>query len=68
MYIMHISKLKFLCSFCIAFFIFMTEKNIKGGFIGASLMLYGLQRVLLKLDVYLRTLTPLADLPKIRQP
>ena len=37
----------------------MTEKNIQGSFIGASLVLYDLEKVLSKLDVRLRTPTPL---------
>ena len=37
----------------------MTEKNVWGSFIGASLILYDLERVISKLDVKLRILIPL---------
>ena len=58
MHINHVSKLEFLCTFRKAFFASMTEKNIQGGFARVSLVLYDLERVLSKLDVRLRTLTP----------
>ena len=58
MHINHVSKLKFLCAFREAFFASITEKNIQGGFAGAGLVPYDLERVLSKLDVKLRTLTP----------
>ena len=59
MYINYVSKLEFLCSFRKAFFASLTEKNIRGGFVGAGLVPYDLERVLSKLDIKLRTLTPL---------
>ncbi len=59
MYINYISKLEFLCGFHEAFFASIIEKNIQGGFARSSLILYDLERVLSKLDVKLRTLTPL---------
>jgi len=59
MHINHVSKLEFLCSFREAFFTFMTERNIQGGFAGAGLMPYDPERVLSKLDIKLRTPTPL---------
>ena len=59
MYINHVSKLEFLCGFREAFFTSITERNIQGGFVGAGLVLYNLERVLSKLDVKLRILTPL---------
>ena len=68
MHITHISKLEFLCAFREAFFSSITEKNIQGGFAGAGLVPYDPQRVLSKLDVRLRTPTPPATLPEIRQP
>jgi len=58
MYINHISKLEFLCSFREAFFASITEKNIQGGFTGASLIPFDLERVLSKLDIKLRTPIP----------
>jgi hypothetical protein len=59
MHINHVSKLEFLCAFRKAFFASITEKNIQGGFAGAGLVPYDLERVLSKLDVKLRMLTPL---------
>ena len=58
MNITHISKLEFLCAFRTAYFASMTDKNIQGGFAGAGLVPHDPQRVLLKLDVRLRTPTP----------
>jgi len=60
MNIIHISKLEFLCAFREAFFALIIEKNIQGGFAGAGLILYDLEGVISKLDVRIRTLTPLA--------
>ena len=37
----------------------MTEQNVQGGFRGARLCPHNLEVVLLKLDVKLKTLTPL---------
>jgi len=59
MHINYVSKLEFLCSFREAFFASLTEKNICGGFVGAGLVPYDLERVLSKLDIKLRTPTPL---------
>jgi hypothetical protein len=53
------SKLEFLYAFRKAFFASMTEKNIRGGFAGAGLTPYDLERVLSKLDIRLRMPTPL---------
>jgi hypothetical protein len=50
-YITHISKVKFLYAFRKAFFTFIIEENIQGGFIRARLILYNLERVLSKLDI-----------------
>ena len=63
MYINHVSKLEFLYAFRAAFFASITKKNIQGGFVGASLVPYDLERVLSKLDVKLRTLTPPTSRP-----
>ncbi len=59
MHINHVSKLEFLYTFRKAFFASITKRNIQGGFVGASLVPFDLERVLSKLDVKLRTLTPL---------
>jgi hypothetical protein len=58
MYINYVNKLEFLYSFRKAFFSSITERNIQGGFVGASLVLYDLERVLSKLDIKLRTPIP----------
>ena len=58
-HINHVSKLEFLCGFRAAFFASITKRNIQGGFAGAGLVPYDLERVLSKPDVKLRTLTPL---------
>ncbi len=68
MYINHISKLEFLYGFRKAFFASITEKNIQGGFVGSGLMPYDLERVLSKLDVKLRTPTPLNSRAATLQP
>ena len=68
MYINHVSKLEFLCSFREAFFASMTERNIQGGFVGSGLVPYDLERVISKLDVKLRTLTPLNSRAATLQP
>ena len=57
-YINHISKLEFLCAFREAFFASIIEKNIQGGFAGAGIVPYDLERVLSKLDIKLYTLLP----------
>jgi len=67
-YINYISKLEFLCSFREAFFTSITEKNIQGGFVGAGLVPFDLERVLSKLDVKLRILIPLTLRPGTVQP
>ncbi len=58
-YITYVSKLEFFYGFRTAFFASITERNIQGGFAGAGLVLYDLERVLSKLDVKLYTPTPL---------
>ncbi len=58
-YINHVSKLEFLYSFREAFFTSMIERNIQGSFAESGLIPHDLERVLSKLDVKLRTLTPL---------
>ena len=68
MHINHVSKLEFLCGFRAAFFASMTERNIQGGFAGAGLVPYDPERVLSKLDVKLRTPTPLNSRAATPQP
>jgi hypothetical protein len=68
MHINHVSKLEFLCGFREAFFASMTERNIQGGFAGAGLVPYDPERVISKLDVKLRTPTPLNSRPGTPQP
>jgi len=68
MYINYVSKLEFLCGFREAFFASLMEKNICGGFVGAGLILYDLERVLSKLDIKLRTPTPLNSRASTLQP
>ena len=67
-HINHISKLEFLYSFRKAFFTSITERNIQGGFVGSGFMPYDLERVLSKLDVKLRTPTPLNSRATTLQP
>jgi len=67
-YINYISKLEFLYGFREAFFASIIEKNIQGGFIGASLIPYDLERVISKLDIKLRIPTPLNSRAGILQP
>ena len=59
MHINYVSKLEFLYSFREAFFASMTVRNIQGGFAGSGLVPYDPERVISKLDVKLRTPTPL---------
>ena len=67
-YINHVNKLEFLYGFRAAFFASITKRNIQGGFARASLMLYNLEKVLSKLDIKLRTLTPLNSRAATPQP
>jgi hypothetical protein len=55
----YINKETFLLAFKAAFSKAFTIENIYAGFRGAGLVPYNLEAVLLKLDVRLRTLTPL---------
>ena len=58
MNITYISKLEFLYAFKKAFFAFIIENNIQRGFIGAGLIPYDLERVISKLNIYIRTPIP----------
>ena len=55
----HINKETFLPAFKASFKKAFTAENIRAGFRGAGLVLHNLEAVLLKLDVRLRTPTPL---------
>jgi hypothetical protein len=68
MHINHVSKVEFLCSFREAFFASITERNIQGGFAGSGLVPYDPDKVLSKLDVKLRTPTPLNSRAATPQP
>ena len=59
-HINHITKLEFLPAFKAAYQQLIIKKNIYTGFQGAGLVPYNPKAVLLKLDVKLRTPTPLA--------
>ena len=59
MHINYVSKLDFLYSFRKAFFASMTERNIQGGFARSGLVPHDPEKVLSKLDIKLRTPTPL---------
>jgi hypothetical protein len=52
-YINYITKLEFLYTFRKAFFTSITERNIQGSFIRASIILFDPERVLSKLDIKL---------------
>ena len=66
--ITYISKLEFLYGFREAFFTSIIEKNIQGGFAGAGLVPYDLERVISKLDIRIRTPTPPASSPTTALP
>jgi hypothetical protein len=57
--ITYIMKLEFLLCFIRAYNAAITPSNIQGGFRGAGLVLFDLERVIIALDVRLRTLLPL---------
>jgi hypothetical protein len=57
----HISKTEFFPAFYAAFQLTMTEANIKGGFRGAGLVPFDPEVVISKLDVQLRTPTPVEE-------
>jgi hypothetical protein len=58
-YIYYISKETFLLAFKAAYKHTFTKENARAGFRGARLVLFNLDAVLLKLNIRLRTLTPL---------
>jgi DDE superfamily endonuclease len=55
----HVSKLEFLYAFREAFFASITERNVRGGFIGTGLVPYDPDRVLSTLDILVRTPSPI---------
>jgi len=66
--ITHISKTEFFLAFYAAFQLTMTESNIKGGFRGAGLAPFNPEIVISKLDVQLRTPTPVEEVAQQAQP
>ena len=67
-HITHITKADFLPAFLIAFQAAMTEKNIKGAFKGAGLVPFSPESVLSRLDVKLRTPSPIDDTIELPTP
>ncbi|KAK7582935.1 hypothetical protein V3481_012230 [Fusarium oxysporum f. sp. vasinfectum] len=65
--ITHISKTEFFPAFYDAFQLTMTEANIKGGFRGAGLVPFDPEVIISKLDVQLRTPTPLEEVAQQAQ-
>lgn len=55
----HITKSRFLLAFKVAHFTTVTKDNVKGGFRGAGLVIFNPEVVISKLDVKLRTPTPI---------
>ncbi|KAM5529722.1 transposase [Fusarium oxysporum f. sp. phaseoli] len=66
--ITHISKTEFFPAFYAAFQATITEKNIKGGFKGAGLFPFNPESVISKLDVQLRTPTPVEEVAEPSTP
>nr|AER39693.1 transposase [Verticillium dahliae] len=64
----HITKEDFFPAFFAAFKEAMTERNIKGGFRGAGLVPMSPEIVVSKLDVKLRTPTPVEGVPDTSEP
>lgn len=62
-HINRLSKPELLCPFRDAFHISIAKSNVQGGFCGAGLVPYDPERVLSKLDGYLRTPSPAGSLP-----
>ena len=58
-YITYITKVEFFSVFRNAFFASLGEENVRGGFRGAGLIPFNPDTVLSKLDIKLRTPTPL---------
>ncbi|EMT73749.1 hypothetical protein FOC4_g10000808 [Fusarium odoratissimum] len=65
--ITHISKTEFFPAFYAAFRLTITESNIKGGFRGAGLAPFDPEVVISKLDVQLRTPTPVEEVAQQAQ-
>jgi len=66
--ITYISKLEFLYTFREAFFASITKNNIQGGFAGAGFIPYDPERVISKLNIYIRTPIPPILKPGIALP
>jgi hypothetical protein len=58
----YITKIEFLIAFKTAYNNIMTKSNVLGGFRGTSLVLFDPQAVISKLDIKLRTPTPIGSL------
>jgi hypothetical protein len=57
-HVTHITKVEFFTAFKNAFFVSLSEENVRGGFRGAGLVPFSPDAVLSKLDVKLQTPTP----------
>jgi hypothetical protein len=66
--ITHITKADFLPAFCAAFKTAMTEQNIQGAFRGAGLIPFNPKSVLSRLDIRLRTPSPVEEAIELPQP
>jgi hypothetical protein len=66
-YIIHITKDDFFPAFRKAHFAAMTESNIQGGFRGAGLLPFDLEKVISTLDLKLKTPTPQNSRPGTAQ-
>jgi hypothetical protein len=60
-HITHVTKVEFFIAFKAAHFAAITEKNMKGGFRGAGLIPFDPEAVISKLDIKLRTPTPIGS-------
>ena len=67
-HVTHITKVEFFTAFKNAFFASLGEENVRGGFRGAGLVPFNPDAVLSKLDVKLRTPTPLGPSSLITTP
>ncbi|OAQ57671.2 DDE superfamily endonuclease [Pochonia chlamydosporia 170] len=67
-HITHITQADFFPAFCTAFKAAMTKENIQGAFRGAGLVPFNPNSVLSRLDVRLRTPTPVEEAPELPNP
>lgn len=66
--ITHVSKTEFFLAFYAAYQATMTERNIKGGFRGAGLVPLDPESIILKLNIKLRTPTPIKEEASLPDP